>query len=168
MGFGKLLKDVAGGIRDIREEGRERKRLEQVREYQRKEDIGAGRFCKGCGKTGQFDNKCNDCSRFPFCNDCCLNNEKWGTMCMNCAPKYMCDSKGCICLSDDECVVCNKKVCQKNHWYPFFMEKNQFFSCVFDKGNVCRYCVEKGKKGMFTKHYNCLKCGYELQQKIIN
>jgi len=168
MGFGKLLKDITDGVREKNEERKQRQNQEKLREYQQREDVAAGRFCKICARTGEFENKCDDCLKFPICNDCCATNERYGTICANCFPKYQCAGEGCNILSNDECVVCNRQVCQSEHWYPFFVEKGKFFSCIYDKGNVCKYCVEEGKHGTFTKHYDCPKCGNELHQKTIN
>ena len=167
MGFGKLIKDVAKGISEINEERRERKYREKVRDFERKENIAAGRFCKGCGRTGEFDNKCNDCLKFPFCENCCRQNKRYGTICLNCCPKYLCNAQSCNNLSDDDCVACGRQVCQ-DHWEVLFVEKNQFFSCVFDKGNVCTFCVAQGKTGTFRKRFNCPKCRNELHQKTIH
>ena len=167
MGFGKLLKDIAGGIKEINDERRERKQQEELRGLQRGKNIDEGKFCKICIRIGEFENRCNDCSQFPICNDCCKKNEKWGAMCKYCAPKYMC-FVGCGNLSSDECVSCNKKVCQEKHWRPFFVGKGQVFECGQDKGHICIHCVDKGKTGTFRKRYNCPKCGHELQVKTMN
>jgi len=166
MGFGKLIKDVARGINELNDDRRERKQQEKLRNYQRSEDIAAGKFCKGCGKTGDFHNQCGECLQDPFCNGCCLTNKRFGTLCLHCCPKFMCQVENCYALSDVDCVACNRQVCQK-HWGVLFVQKNQFFTCVYDKGNVCTTCAESNKSGLFTKHFNCPKCGNELYQKTI-
>ena len=168
MGFGKFIKDVAGGIQNMNDERNERKRREQVKDFQRNEHIAAGKFCKGCGRTGEFDSQCTDCLKFPFCNNCYLSNQRFGIKCLHCCGNYLCKAQGCSRLSDDDCISCKRQICQ-THWGALFLyNKNQFFTCAFHKGNVCKFCVEQGKTGTFKKHFTCLKCGNELHQKMIN
>lgn len=170
MGFGKFIKDVAGGIQDMNDERNERKRREQVRDSQRKADIAAGKFCKICMRMGEFDNQCQDCKLFPVCDNCMHKhrNADRGTICRNCFPRYNCDFQNCGYIFDDKCIHCNRYVCQ-GHWGAFFVYgKNQVFSCVYPehRGNVCKSCVENRKTGTFKKKYICT-CGNELHQKII-
>jgi len=168
VGFGKILKDISKGVKDLNEDRKERNERDRLREFQRKEDISTGRFCKICKRTGEFGNQCEDCQTYPICDNCCTTNKIHGTICAHCFSDHACFAEGCRSLSAEECVACNRAVCQSDHWYAFFVEKGKIFSCIYDKGNVCKYCAEDGKRGTFTKHYDCPRCGNELRQQTFD
>lgn len=145
------------------QEWHEKKQREQHKAAQINRDYEAGRYCKICHKTGEFDNQCDKCGISPICDDDRGINKTHGTVCRNCYSKYQCRISGCNSLWDDGCVVCGTHVCN-HHWSAFFVyDKNIVFQCVVDKGPVCRSCVESGKTGTFKKKYGCRRCGYELQ-----
>lgn len=161
---------LLGWIKEKQEERRDQQHNERLRDSQRRTDIASGRFCKKCMRTGEFSNQCYDCKRLPFCDVCIRSNERFGIICLDCAPKYLCMAKGCTNLFDDKCVLCTNRVCQ-THWGILFVyEKNKVFSCVYPehRGNVCLYCVSNGITGTFRKKYTCPNCKNELHQKTIN
>lgn len=166
MGFGKFIKKIVNDVADANDLRKERKRRGELREYERSENIASGKFCKGCAKTGEFNHQCGECLKMPFCDNCSISNQRWGTRCMHCARKYMCVAEGCGRLSDDDCMICQRQICQ-GHWQALFVKNGQFFACPYDNGNICKSCAEGGKVGTFRKHYTCQKCGNDLQIKTV-
>jgi len=132
-------------------------------------------YCLGCGEGITIGNKCMNCEKAPFCNDCSEKHPSMGRVCNNCKKEKNLGCIHCQNFSIRSCPSCRSlkekgridritQTCEDHITREFREEHEDFQKCFICKncgGEVCLKCVVS--KGIFFKDYFCKYCENDLE-----